>query len=80
MESLALRISDLEESQTHCESHNHATRVSWSHFIAAKKEFFELEDKFEAAKFEKEMLLQVLYSIILLVSQNRGSAWSRHTF
>jgi hypothetical protein len=26
---------------------------------AAKKEMFELEDKFEAAKFEKEILLQV---------------------
>jgi hypothetical protein len=30
-----------------------------SRLNAAKKEMFELEDKFEAAKFEKEILLQV---------------------
>lgn len=30
-----------------------------SHCHAAKKEVFELEDKYEAAKFEKELLLQV---------------------
>ena len=37
--------------------------------IAAKKETFELEDKFEAAKFEKELLLQVPGRVWLAVCE-----------
>ena len=56
MESLALRISDLEESQSN-------GAVFLQRCSAAKKELFELEDKFEAAKFEKEILIQVPFHV-----------------
>jgi hypothetical protein len=65
MESLALRISDLEESQSKGAAFLLIIlfNLAFQRCSAAKKELFELEDKFEAAKFEKEKLIQVPFHV-----------------